>query len=551
MKSQLPPRPNLEQLKKQAKNILKGHQAADPDTLKHIQEHHPRWRKVSAATIQSAHFTLSDAQLVVANEYGFETWSKLKSHVLLHEAAPSGEEAVKTLREAAGRGDLRRLAELLDANPSLIDERGGPGTRTALHSAVFGQQEATVKFLLERGANPNIRCEGDYAFPLHFAGEKQHFPIIRLLIEHGADPIGEGDYHELGVIGWATAWDYIHANREIMDYLIAHGARHNIFSAVAMGEVEMIRKLVAQSPGDLERRMDLVSKRRYPLHLAVVKKQPESLSALLDLGANKEALDEAGFTALDQAALLGETAMAQLLLDRGATVRLPAAIALHKTLDINRLLRDDPACLKPGNRWGYLIVRASEQSSGAVVESLIRAGADVNVRDNPKTAVDCTSGYTPLHAAAFRGNMTAISVLLKHGASVSAREEKYHGTPAGWANYAGHTEARDLILQGPVDLMEAVENGLTERIRAILAERPDLLNRPFREHPLYPLYAEGWYTPLVFAVALGRAESVRILLQHGADATVRSPDGRSLGELAQEKGREQAADLLKQHGIVI
>jgi len=272
---------------------------------------------------------------------------------------------------------------------------------------------------------------------------------------------------------------------------------------------------------------------------------------LLDLGANKEALDEAGFTALDQAALLGETAMAQLLLDRGATVRLPAAIALHKTLDINRLLRDDPACLKPGNRWGYLIVRASEQSSGAVVESLIRAGADVNVRDNPKTAVDCTSGYTPLHAAAFRGNMTAISVLLKHGASVSAREEKYHGTPAGWANYAGHTEARDLILQGPVDLMEAVENGLTERIRAILAERPDLLNRPFREHPLYPLYAEGWYTPLVFAVALGRAESVRILLQHGADATVRSPDGRSLGELAQEKGREQAADLLKQHGIVI
>jgi ankyrin repeat protein len=77
------------------------------------------------------------------------------------------------------------------------------------------------------------------------------------------------------------------------------------------------------------------------------------------------------------------------------------------------------------------------------VESLIRAGASVDVRDEPKTAVDCTSGYTPLHAAAFHGNISAVSVLLKHGASVSAREEKYHGTPAGWANHAGHTEVHD------------------------------------------------------------------------------------------------------------
>src|SRR6478736_614644 len=102
MKSQLPPRPSLENLKNQAKKILKGHKAADPHTLQRIQEHHPRWRKASPATIQGAHFTLSDAQLVIAVEYGFETWSKLKSHVLLHEGGPSNEEAVKSLREAAG-----------------------------------------------------------------------------------------------------------------------------------------------------------------------------------------------------------------------------------------------------------------------------------------------------------------------------------------------------------------------------------------------------------------------------------------------------------------
>lgn len=107
-----------------------------------------------------------------------------------------------------------------------------------------------------------------------------------------------------------------------------------------------------------------------------------------DLGANTESLDEAGFTALDQAALSGEQEMVRLLLEHGASVRLPAAIALERTRDIEKLLRRDPQCLKPGNRWGALLVRASERAPGRVIESLIRADASVDVRDNPKTAVE-------------------------------------------------------------------------------------------------------------------------------------------------------------------
>lgn len=295
-----------------------------------------------------------------------------------------------------------------------------------------------------------------------------------------------------------------------------------------MGETEIIRQLVTRSPADRERRMDLTNRRRMPMHLAVVKKQPGSLGALLDLGANTESLDEAGFMALDEAALRGESEMAQMLLARGARVRLPAAIALQRTRDVDKLLRRDPECLKPANRWGNLIVRAAALAPGHVIEALIRAGASVNVRDAPKTAVDSTWGYTPLHAAAFHGNLSAASVLLEHGADVRVREEKYHGTPAGWANYAGQKEVRDLILQGQVDIMEAVEYGLTGRILAILAQDPEALNRPFSAYPLYPLYAEGWYTPLAFATIRGSAEAARFLLDQGADAAVL--------EIAQEKG---------------
>ena len=544
MQTELPLRPNLEQLRKQAKRLLKGQQAADRDALARIGGNHPRWKNQSEEEIAASPFALADAQLVIAREHGFASWATLQSHVRTLEAASTTAEVVAALRDAAGGGDLARLNALLDVHPELINERGGEGVRTALHQAVFGNSEAAVKLLLERGASPNIRCEGDNAYPLHFAAEKNRFPIVRLLVEHGADTIGEGDYHELGVMGWATAWDDIPANPETVAYLLAHGARHNIFSAVATGETATIRELIARTPGDLDRRMNGTRMRRMPLHLAVIKNQTGALKTLLDLGANTESLDEAGFSALDLAALKGRRELAGVLLEHGAKLRLPAAVALDRTVEVEMLLRRDPGSLKPGCRWGNLIVRASEWARGDVVERLIRIGAEVNMKDDPKTSIDNTSGYTPLHAAAWHGNVSAIDVLMKHGADVRAREEKYHGTPAGWADYAGHAEARDRILGGPVDMIEAIQYGLLERVKAVLKEDGAALNRAFHEYGLYPWDAEGWQTPLAYAVVRGREEIVRMLMERGADGTLRSPKGETLGELARKAGRGEIAGII-------
>jgi ankyrin repeat protein len=544
MSKQLPANPNLEQLKKQAKALLKRHQAADSEALTRIREHHPRGKSLSEKQVAASPFALADAQLVIASEYGFASWSKLQSHVKTLEAAGSTAKAVASLRDAAGRGDLARLNALLDAHPDLIDERGGEGVRTSLHQAVFGNSEAAVKLLLERGANPNIRCEGDNAYPLHFAVEKHRLPIIRLLVAHGADTIGEGDYHELGVIGWATAWDYIQPNPEIVRYLLAHGAKHNIFSAVAMGEAGVIRELVARTPNDLERRMNGTTMRRMPLHLAVIKNQPAAVATLLDLGADPESLDEARFSALDLAAVEGRHDLAQVLLERGAKLRLPAAVALHRTADVETLLRRDPGTLKPGGRWGHLILRASERAPGDVIETLIRNGASVNVHDDPKTSIDSTSGYTPLHAAAWHGNVSAIAVLMKHGADVRAREGKYHGTPAGWADYSGHKEARDLILRGAIDLIEAIQYDMAQRVKAVLEEDPAALSRTFQDYGLFPWDAEAWHTPLAYAVTRGRAEIVRLLIERGAVETLRSPKGETLSEIAQKGGHREIALIL-------
>jgi hypothetical protein len=77
----LPTRPNIEQLKKQAKDLLRSHQAGDPECVPRLRAHvhtRPSWSK---AKVLAAKFSLLDAQLVVAREYGFDSWHGLALHV--------------------------------------------------------------------------------------------------------------------------------------------------------------------------------------------------------------------------------------------------------------------------------------------------------------------------------------------------------------------------------------------------------------------------------------------------------------------------------------
>jgi WD40 repeat protein len=76
----LPPRPNLDQYRKQAKDLLKNHESGQPEVLARIRQHHPLFKKTTPAIGESV-FRLSDAQWVIAREHGFESWSKFAHHV--------------------------------------------------------------------------------------------------------------------------------------------------------------------------------------------------------------------------------------------------------------------------------------------------------------------------------------------------------------------------------------------------------------------------------------------------------------------------------------
>lgn len=76
---QLPANPSLKSLKNQAKQLLHGHQSGAKDAGERIRASHPRMSTLAPEEIREAPFALADALLVIAREYGYESWPKLMS----------------------------------------------------------------------------------------------------------------------------------------------------------------------------------------------------------------------------------------------------------------------------------------------------------------------------------------------------------------------------------------------------------------------------------------------------------------------------------------
>ncbi|MBT4497611.1 MAG: AAA family ATPase [Gemmatimonadetes bacterium] len=93
MRKQLPPTPSLESLKNQAKQLLKAHRDGDPDACSRIEASFPRLNGNSETEIHDAAFSLRDAQLVIAREYGFPSWPKMVAVLKIGENEPQPADA--------------------------------------------------------------------------------------------------------------------------------------------------------------------------------------------------------------------------------------------------------------------------------------------------------------------------------------------------------------------------------------------------------------------------------------------------------------------------
>jgi hypothetical protein len=130
--------PDLDQLRRQAKELLRAFGAGDADAASEVNAH---YRDADAAK-----FALHDAQLVLARSHGFESWPKLKADV---DGA-----TVKRLAEAVRAGDIAQVRAMVKSPPELVHmDVAHNDEHRALHYAVLDGAPEMVRQLMQHGAD--------------------------------------------------------------------------------------------------------------------------------------------------------------------------------------------------------------------------------------------------------------------------------------------------------------------------------------------------------------------------------------------------------------
>lgn len=296
----LPERPDLDQLRHQARDLLTGAQGGDP---------------AAAARIHAVadRLILASAQLAVARHYGFASWARLKSEV--------------QRREIFNDRDLGRLRALIAEQPDLAtarmehwcDHRGGAepvgylamlrfdARRLGLAPIRSGTGEM-VRELLAAGA-PVDGEPGAPETPLMTAASYGDADVAQVLVDAGADLEATATPSAGGApLGTALRHAAVFGMTEVVDLLVRAGARiGGLDEAAAAGDLSGFDLAGATEP-------DRVA----ALRLAAAHERLSVIDALLDAGTAVDALDSDGSTALHEAAYYGRPATVSHLLARGA-----------------------------------------------------------------------------------------------------------------------------------------------------------------------------------------------------------------------------------------
>ena len=311
---QLPPNPSLEHLKSQAKRLLKAYQEDSLDAFQRIRSFFPKLSDATDTTIQStanvkqsqilslAEFGLQDAQLVIAREYGFASWTRLKEEVLRQAQDTETRSTKDVLFQILRTNDLtqthvQRVEELITADPSLV-------------SATDENGRTPIEALASRGL-------------IDFGKERWYRSI-----------------------------------RQLYDLFREHGAATNIVAAVLMDDREYVKTSIRTNPEVLKQRFDRSRKWSGISLLAIAAgcDQIEIAKVLIEADPSLVTTGQAeGKAPMDllvkpwhHSAFEAEPRMSfyNLLIENGATPDLCAAIVMDDFTRITKYVADNPELLE-------------------------------------------------------------------------------------------------------------------------------------------------------------------------------------------------------------
>jgi ankyrin repeat protein len=487
----LPAHPSLDRLRRQARELQRDVRAGAAGAAERVRRQHPDGVPEPATA-----FGLSTAQLVVAREYGFASWPRLKRYVEFvaehsWDIEPAGgateDDAARFCRLACltygdddGPHRRSRARELLAANPDLA--RADIWT-----AAVAGDAEMVRRCLAAEPPLARLRG-GPYRWrPLFYLAYSRLDPappadavltIARLLLDAGADPdegylwngqpypftvltgvFGEG---ELGPVRQPRHPHW----RPLARLLLAAGAdpddTQTLYNRMFNPDNDHLELLFEYGLGTgdggpwLARLPDVLDtpagSLRGQLRWAVEHGFLDRVRLLARHGVDLRSPDEEGRTPLERALLSGHTAVAGYLRSQGAPEpdldpeRRLIAAALRGDRDaVARVRAGHPGVVEAARRAHPGVVTwAAAQGHTEGVRLLAELGFDVNARGRGDAPIE-QEWETPLHHAAARGDAELIRVLLSLGADPDARDARFDATPLGWARYHERDEAAGLL----------------------------------------------------------------------------------------------------------
>lgn len=434
----LPGRPNLDQYRKQAKDLLRAFRAADPDAVARVAAHHPRLRARSAGP--DAAFQLADAQLVLAREHGEGTWTAFAARIGAFERASAAPTPVwKLAEDAVVRGDDEALAGLLREHGDAL-RHPAPSTWWCGLAPSYGEADARAII-----AREHFFSDWDAAAAFFAARRRPQSPVARF--EAAADAIVAGDLETLTRL--------LRADRELVRARSVRRHRATLLHYVGSNGIEGFRQrtpanivdiaaALLDAGADVNATAPMYGAGDTTLGLAATSIHPVTagvleplLAFLLSRGATVGGARGGGAWSrlINGCHANGRPAAAEFLAARaeaaGLDLDLEAAAGVGRLDLVERHVAPDgslagatPDQVRDAFTW------ACEYGRTAVVAFLLRHGQAVDAK------LPRHHGQTGLHWAAWGAHVDTVRALLAAGASVDIRDDRFGDTALGWALHA-------------------------------------------------------------------------------------------------------------------